>query len=50
MNIRSLQAMVDETDLAMKSEERKESTFSQNHAATRTSAPSPGLTVETSAQ
>ena len=33
MNIRSLQAMVDETDLAMKSEERKESTFSQNHCS-----------------
>ncbi|MDK8827113.1 hypothetical protein [Corynebacterium striatum] len=35
MNIRTLQAMVDETDLAMKSEERKESTFSQNHCGAK---------------
>lgn len=35
MDIRTLQAIVDETDLAMKGEEPKESTFSQNHCGAK---------------
>ncbi|WP_168162191.1 hypothetical protein [Corynebacterium sp. HMSC05E07] len=35
MNIGTLRAMVDETGLAMESEERKESAFSQNHCGAK---------------